>query len=142
MTTETISVPVAKTGKTYPVPFSTFTPEVQAAIIAAGMGRIFGDMGGGKSLTPSDHDKAIEAKIASWASGVVRQSFGRTSDPVAREARSIATALVTAKVKAKGQKPADVKNFADLVSTVAARPDVLAQAKANVAAIGDLDIDI
>lgn len=62
---------------------------------------------------------------------------GRTTDPVATEAKRLAVILL----RQKGIKP-DADGYKEALAKVAANDKVLAKARANVEAVSGLDIDI
>jgi hypothetical protein len=142
---------VKKAGKSYDVDFANFTPEVQASILHAGLGRIINDLVAG-AKNEKDSREAIDKKLAAWQAGEVRTATARTSDPVARRAFEIAHGKV---VKAKGfiawmqtnglklSSKESIKMANDKAKELA--PDYLDEAREAIereAALGDLDIDI
>lgn len=87
-------------------------------------------------------DGFVQKRIDNLANGVLRASPIRAGDPVAREAARIAREMVLAALKKKGVS-AKGQPIADLVEKLIAKnPAILAQAKANVAAVADLDVDV
>jgi len=111
-------------------------------IIAYGFQQLLNDAAA-PAKNESEIDALVQKRLDNLRAGVLRAATVRVGDPVAREAKSIATAKVSAALKAKGLGPkSDGVDFAKLVVDLAARDDIVAMAKANVAAVAELDIDI
>lgn len=89
----TLTYFIKKADKSFDVDFASFSPEVQASIIQAGLGRILNDLVAG-TKTKADSLEAVNKKLEAWARGEVRTSVTRTSDPVARRAMELATNAV------------------------------------------------
>ena len=84
---------IKKAGKSYDVDFASFSPDVQASILHAGLGRIMNDLVAG-AKTQADSRTAIAKKLEAWARGEVRTATTRTSDPVAKRAHELAAEAV------------------------------------------------
>lgn len=85
----------------------------------------------------------VEKKLAALMAGEVRVQSTREGDPVRAEAKRMATAIISAKLKAAGRKIADVEKDAlkaaiDKLLT----PELLAQAKARVDAAKAVETDL
>jgi hypothetical protein len=89
---------IKKAGKSYDVDFTSFSADVQASILHAGLGRIMNDLVAG-AKTQADSRAAVDKKLEAWARGEVRTSSERTSDPVAKRALELAANAVA---KSKG----------------------------------------
>ena len=115
-------------------------PEVSLAkIFQYGIQQLSND-----AVASAENDEEIEAlfqkRIDNLAAGILRASPVFSSDPVAKEATRIAREKVLAALKAKGI-PAKGQPIADLAAKLIAKnPAIMAQAKANVEAVGNLDI--
>lgn len=75
----------------------------------------------------------VQKKLDALMQGIVRVSTSREGDPVRAEAKRMATAIVTAKIKAAGKKIKDYTT--DAINGAVAKlitPELLAQAKARV----------
>lgn len=98
------------------------------------------------AVASAENDDEIVAlfqkRIDNLAAGVLRASPIRVGDPVAREAMRIAREMVLAALKKKGV-PAKGQPVAELATKLIAKnPAITAQAEANVAAVGELDVDV
>lgn len=92
---------------------------------------------------------ALEAYAAAYKLGEMpRGPAGKgAKDPYAAEAKKIATKLLTDHVKSQGHKPADYANFDELVAELAAREDIVAQARDRIEAakaitVGELPLEL
>lgn len=86
---------------------------------------------------------ALETYASSYVLGNMPKGPGGkgAKDPYTAEAKKLATEKLRAHIKSQGAKVADVPNFDELVAQLAAREDVIEQAKARVEAakaLGDL----
>jgi hypothetical protein len=117
-------------------------PEVSRnKIIAYGFQQLMNDAAA-PAKTDDEVDALVNKRLDNLCDGVLRATTTRVGDPVAREAKSIATAKVLAALKTKGLN-AKHPDFAKLVAEYAARPATIDLAKAHVAEAASLDeIDI
>ena len=136
-----IDIRVNKANEMFAVVIANLPDESFNHVFNYGLRQILNDACA-SSKSESEAREAVASRLERLMSGTLRASSGRTSDPIAREAKSIATAKVDAAIRAKGRKPSDVANRAELISKLALDPKVLAKAKANVEATSDLDLDI
>jgi hypothetical protein len=138
---DAVTVPLAKAETSVEVALAQLPENSLQHIFAYGLRQILNDaMASAK--TAAEAQGMAQKRLDNLLAGTLRAAGTREGDPVRREARKIATDLVTAKVKAKGFKPADVENFAELVNRAMDNEQVLAQAKLNVAAAKEIEIDI
>lgn len=124
------------------VDVTKFSPEVLAHVFTYGLKQILNDT----RSAEKDSDKAmalVEKKLAALYEGKVRAAGERETDPVKAEARKIATAQITAALKAKGLKKEQLAEgkFAELVKAQAAKEAVMTVARANVEAAKALDVE-
>lgn len=152
MTKHTITI--AKTGQTFEVNFGTMSEAVQSFIIEYGLTQKLAD----SIASIKSDDIADSATIANEARekvsdvldamrrGEVPSSGGRTSDPVMQRAKDIAAKRIKAAIKKAGMKSEDVfaamtlpKRIALLLSK---NPDIIEQARDQIAAERGLDIDV
>lgn len=153
MTTQ-ITVPASFLAKVRGVEFAVEPQTLPEAsldrIFAYGLQRILNDACAGAK----DDDEAKASAQAKWdnlVNGVLRASPNREGDPVKAEAKRIALGHVTkaknfiAWLQANGLKQSDKDAKAkasELATALAAREDILAQAKANVEGAKALEIEI
>lgn len=135
------SVKIGSAGEVAVDP-AKFNGEVLSHIFTYGLKQILNDT----RSAEKDADKAmalVEKKLAALYAGTLRASGERETDPVKAEAKKIATGMVTAALKKKGIDKAKLAEgkFAELVKAYAAKPEVMATAKANVEATKGLDMD-
>jgi hypothetical protein len=125
---------------TFSVDTDALPPQSFEKLLAYGFQQLMND-----AAAPAKTDDEIKAfvqkRLDNLIAGVLRASTVRSGDPVAKEARAIATAKVTAAFKAKGF---DLKHpdFKANVAKLAMREDIIALAKANVAATAEIEVDL
>ena len=130
---------VRKTHR-FEVDFASLPPISQEKLIAYGFQQLMNDAAA-PAKSDGEIDALVQKRLDNLCSGVLRATTVRTGDPVAREAKSIATAKVTAALKMAGHS-AKHPDFAKLVAEYAARPATIELAKAHVAEANELDEDI
>jgi hypothetical protein len=122
--------------------------EVRASKIASAWGqRIRQAAKKGREFDGSQ--AALEQYAAAYQLGnMPRGPVGKgAKDPVAAEAKRVATEMLRAHIKAQGAKPSAVANFDQLVEELAAREDIVARARERVEAaksiaIGELSLEM
>lgn len=141
MTTHTIRV--NKAAESFEVDFAKLPDASQAHVIAYGLRQLLNDAAASANKGTASRD-AVQKRLDNLMAGTLRASTGRTADPVAREAKSIAERLVsTGKVQHKGKPiPKDHPERAAIIAKVAASDKVQAKARANVKATADMELDI
>lgn len=120
-------------------------------VVKIGLRNILMDVHAGESDPKAAREKA-ERKLAALMSGEVRVTGTREGDPVRAEAMRIATDMVKAAIRKAGKKLADYEASAirekakEVLDSEKHGPEIMARAKANVAAkrelAEDLDIDV
>lgn len=138
---DNVTVALAKAETSVEVALAKMPENSLQHIFAYGLRQILNDAMASAKTVPEAEGMA-QKRLDNLLAGTLRAAGTREGDPVRREARKIATDLVTAKVRAKGHKPADVENFAELVNKAMENEQVIAQAKLNVAAAKEIEIDI
>ena len=148
---------IAKAGTSVEFDFDAAPDHVRAYIINYGLTQCLNDAAASvsvKDLTGADLEKAkasalglVQKRLDNLKAGTLRASSGRTSDPVAREAKALGTTAVIRAFAKKGLKPADAakhKDFSSLVAEYASRASTLEQAKAIVAlaTVEDIEVDL
>jgi hypothetical protein len=106
-------------------------------VIAYGFQQLMNDAAA-PAKTEAEVDSLVAKRLDNLRNGVLRATTTRVGDPVAKEAKSIATAKVTAALKKAGHGPKH-PDFAKLVAEYAARESTIELAKAHVAEAAELD---
>lgn len=154
MTTQQISVPETFEAKVRGVSFNVEPVSLPVhsleRIFAYGLQRILNDACAG-AKNDEEAKSLAETKWGNLKAGVLRASGTREGDPIKAEAKRIALAKVLSAPVFKGwlaenslkagDKDAKAK-AGEMAVKLAQREDILAQARANVVGVKDLEIEI
>jgi hypothetical protein len=117
-------------------------PEVSLAkVFAYGLQQLLNDAAA-PAKTPAEVEGFVTKRIDNLANGVLRAATIRVGDPVEREANRIAREMVLAAFKKAGKSPKG-QDVAGLTAKLLAKnPGIRETAKANVAAVTEMEIEV
>lgn len=136
---------------------NNFAPDVRAAKVAVAADLGYFKEEDGKQVPDADQvstdDLDLDALRADFAAYEAEYEFGaprtggapRITDPVEREANSIARSLIRAAAQAKGIKVSSIKKDrmdALVAEAIRSKPDIMEEAKRRVKAAAEVNFDL